>query len=180
MPEPGRVYAWELAHEGLGTDHRYVLVEFSDGGMNCGPDGKRFRLQHWCVRFQRLASWPWRRCRGSGLAAGLDAHRATRRSRQPASQSGPGRLIASPRASLGRAMTEARLWRCPRYQAALASPHRRHNPVYHGLPATTCETDETRNTFAGAPPAPPLQRFGLTWFLRRSLFAVFPAPRAVP
>ena len=34
VPEPGRVYAWELAHEGLGTDHRCVLVEFSDGGMN--------------------------------------------------------------------------------------------------------------------------------------------------
>ena len=34
VPERDRVYAWGLAHEGLGTDHRCVLVEFSDGGMN--------------------------------------------------------------------------------------------------------------------------------------------------
>ena len=34
VPESGRKYAWYLAHEGLGPDHRCVLVEFSDGGLN--------------------------------------------------------------------------------------------------------------------------------------------------
>ena len=34
MPESGRKYAWYLADEGLGTDHRCVLVEFKDGGLN--------------------------------------------------------------------------------------------------------------------------------------------------
>ena len=32
--ESDRVYAWQLADEGLDPDHRCVLVEFSDGGVN--------------------------------------------------------------------------------------------------------------------------------------------------